>query len=232
MLFYSCSFNLFLTMIFGILMKKRHLEILLDNLKPHPKPKAHLEQYSIEGNLASEFLLFAKEDIDGSFVIDLGCGSGRLIIGSKVLGAERAVGIDIDEETIDTAKENLKNLNGDSNSDLKVDFLNSDVKNIDKKYFEDNFSDFNGLKKVVIQNPPFGSQKKYADRIFLDKAFEIGDVIYTIHNTATRDFLINYVKEKGREITNIFQADFRIPAIYEFHKKKAVNVPVDIYRIV
>ena len=78
-------------------------------------------------------------------------------------------GIDIDNETIDTAKENLKNLNVESNLDLKIDFLNSDVKNIDKKYFEDNFSDFNNLKKVVIQNPPFGSQKKYADRIFLDR---------------------------------------------------------------
>ena len=44
-------------------MKKRHLEIILDSLKPHPKPKPHLEQYTIEGKLASEILFFAKEDI-------------------------------------------------------------------------------------------------------------------------------------------------------------------------
>lgn len=207
-------------------MKKRHLEMILDGLKPHPNPKAHLEQYSIEGNLASELLFFAEADIKDNFVIDLGCGTGRLSIGAKLLGAEHSVGIDIDLETVDCAVENARN------SDVLVDFFNLDVKEINKKFFEEKYPDFNNFKHVVIQNPPFGSQKKYADRIFLDKAFEIGDVVYTIHNTATRDFLIKYVEEKGRKITNIFQANFRIPAIYEFHKKNAVNVPVDIYRIV
>ena len=89
----------------------------------------------------------------------------------------------------------------------------------------------NKAKNIIIQNPPFGSQKKYADRIFLEKALEVGDIIYTIHNTPTRDFIINYIESKNRTITNIFQADFKISKIYEFHKKKFINVPVDIYRI-
>jgi len=214
-------------------MKKKHLEIILDNLKPYPRPKPHLEQYTIEGKLASEILFFAKDDIVDNFVIDLGCGTGKLAIGAKLLGAKKALGIDIDEETIETAKENVelvKNKVEDfatSSDDLDIVFLKMDVRDIDRSFLEEN----SNLKKVVIQNPPFGAQKKYADRVFLDKALEIGDVIYTIHNTPTRDFIINYVKEKGRIITNIFQASFRVPKIYDFHKKKSSDIPVDIYRI-
>ncbi|ABR55401.1 methyltransferase small [Methanococcus vannielii SB] len=206
-------------------MKKRHLEILLDELKPHPNPKAHLEQYSTEGNLASELLLFAEPDIKNSFLIDFGCGTGRFSIGAKLLGAKFAVGIDIDFETVETAKKNAESLN------TSVDFFKLDIKDVNSNFFEERYEYFKNSKKVIIQNPPFGAQKKYADRIFLDKALEVGDVVYTIHNTATRDFLTNYIQRKNRKITNIFQANFRIPAIYEFHKKNALNIPVDIYRI-
>ncbi|WP_421077827.1 METTL5 family protein [Methanothermococcus sp. Ax23] len=221
-------------------MKKRHLEIILDNLKPHPSPKSHLEQYTIEGKLASEILFFAKEDILNNFVIDLGCGTGKLAIGAKLLGAKKVLGIDIDKETIEFAKENVKGmahidivnkLNLDINDCINnIVFLQEDVKNINENFIN-KYKPDEEIKNIVIQNPPFGSQKKYADRVFLDKALEIGDVIYTIHNTPTREFVINYIKEKERTITNIFQANFRIPKIYEFHKKKYLEVPVDIYRI-
>ncbi|WP_048058106.1 METTL5 family protein [Methanothermococcus okinawensis] len=223
-------------------MKKRHLEIILDNLKPHPNPKSHLEQYTIGGNLASEILFFAKEDILNNFVIDLGCGTGKLAVGAKILGAKKVLGVDIDRETVKFAEKNVKeitysdifnklNLNIDLDDFIdNTIFLQEDVKNIDKslinKYKPDERS-----KNIIIQNPPFGSQKKYADRIFLNKALEIGDIVYTIHNTSTREFIINYIKEKERIITNIFQAKFRIPQIYSFHKKKYMMIPVDIYRI-
>ena len=221
-------------------MKKRHLEIILDSLKPHPRPKSYLEQYTIEGKLASEILFFAKEDILNNFVIDLGCGTGKLAIGAKLLGAKKVLGIDIDKETIEFAKENVKGmahidivnkLNLDINDCINnIVFLQEDVKNINENFIN-KYKPDEEIKNIVIQNPPFGSQKKYADRVFLDKALEIGDVIYTIHNTPTREFVINYIKEKERTITNIFQANFRIPKIYEFHKKKYLEVPVDIYRI-
>ena len=232
-------------------MKKRYLEMILDNLKPHPNPKSNLEQYTMEGKLASEILFFAKEDILNNFVIDLGCGTGKLSIGAKLMGASSVIGIDIDEETLNTAQYNLKNLKNIelinklysdeeiTNIIKNIQFINEDVKNLNMEFiskyklYENNNQnkENNKAKNIIIQNPPFGSQKKYADRIFLDKALEIGDVVYTIHNTPTREFIIEYVKNKGRTITNIFQASFRIPKIYEFHKKKFLETPVDIYRI-
>ena len=47
----------------------------------------------------------------GDAVLDLGCGSGILSIAAKNLGAERALGVDIDPKSVDVAYENAA-LNG------------------------------------------------------------------------------------------------------------------------
>ncbi len=47
----------------------------------------------------------------GDSVLDVGCGSGILGIASLLLGAEKAVGVDIDDKAVDTAKENAE-ING------------------------------------------------------------------------------------------------------------------------
>ena len=44
----------------------------------------------------------------GDSVLDVGCGSGILGIATLLLGAERAVGVDIDETAVRTAKENAE----------------------------------------------------------------------------------------------------------------------------
>ena len=51
---------------------------------------------------------------EGSKMLDIGCGSGILSIASVLLGAETAVGVDIDAQSVKTAKENaeLNNLSG------------------------------------------------------------------------------------------------------------------------
>ena len=47
----------------------------------------------------------------GDSVLDVGCGSGILSIAALLCGAESAVGVDIDEKAVDTARENAA-LNG------------------------------------------------------------------------------------------------------------------------
>lgn len=44
----------------------------------------------------------------GDKLLDVGCGSGILAIGGLLLGAESAIGVDIDPIAVDTAKENAK----------------------------------------------------------------------------------------------------------------------------
>lgn len=50
----------------------------------------------------------------GTKMLDVGCGSGILAVASLLLGAESAVGVDIDEMAVKTAKENAE-LNGVNN---------------------------------------------------------------------------------------------------------------------
>ncbi|MDD6022547.1 MAG: 50S ribosomal protein L11 methyltransferase [Acutalibacteraceae bacterium] len=56
---------------------------------------------------------------DGKTILDIGCGSGILSIASLLLGAEKAVGVDIDPLAVKTAAENGK-LNGFSEPEFTV----------------------------------------------------------------------------------------------------------------
>lgn len=44
----------------------------------------------------------------GMYILDVGCGSGILSVASLLLGAKKAIGVDIDEMAVKTAKENAK----------------------------------------------------------------------------------------------------------------------------
>lgn len=45
-------------------------------------------------------------DLHGKTVVDFGCGSGILAIAALLLGAERAIGIDIDQQALKASREN------------------------------------------------------------------------------------------------------------------------------
>ncbi|MDO4743457.1 MAG: 50S ribosomal protein L11 methyltransferase [bacterium] len=68
---------------------------------------------------------------DGQSVLDVGCGSGILSVASLLLGAESAVGVDIDSVAVKVAKENAKR-NGVDN---KVEYISGNLcDNVTGKY--------------------------------------------------------------------------------------------------
>ncbi|MBY6064324.1 50S ribosomal protein L11 methyltransferase [Pseudidiomarina sediminum] len=48
------------------------------------------------------------QDLTGKTVVDFGCGSGILAIAALLLGAERAIGIDIDQQALLASRENAE----------------------------------------------------------------------------------------------------------------------------
>lgn len=203
--------------------RKKHLEMKLQSIPTHPKPKVGLEQYTTPSIIASDLLWNASSlgDIDGRDIVDLGCGTGIFAIGSALMGANSSIGVDIDGDSISLAcevQDKLKVAN--------VSFICSDI---------DDFND--GLKvDTVFQNPPFGSQRnadKGQDLKFVEKAIEIGpEVLYSFHMASTEEFLINYFEKNNLEITHIFRYKFPIPKIYQFHTKEKQDVNVIVIRAI
>jgi putative methylase len=196
-------------------MKQKTLEIKLQQIPPHPTPQPALEQYPTPANIAADMLYraHAKGDIAGRKVIDLGCGTGIFAIGAALLGAEKVTAVDIDEKAVDVAQNIARNLKVD------IEFVVSDVEVV------------NGHWDTAIMNPPFGAQKKHADRPFLKKAMEVADVIYSLHLTKTRDFIQKEVEKFGGAITDRKTYEFEIRYTFEFHEKEKAHFDVTLFRI-
>ena len=188
-------------------INKKKLEIFLQNINKPETYSIDLEQYPTDANSASILLLYAYFDgnIYGKNVIDLGTGNGILALGSKYLGAEKVTGIDIDKNMVNIA------INNAESNNMDINFYNMDVSQVSGHY------------DTVIMNPPFGSIIKHDDIVFIDKALEISDNIYSIHNMKSHDFIIDYYSKRGK-IRREQEISIVTPRIYKHHKK-------DLYEI-
>ncbi len=196
-------------------MKKRALEMKLQSLETLGEKSAYLEQYETPAGIAADILFFAYSmgDVKGKRVCDLGCGAGIFAIGAYLLGASDVFGIDIDEKAVDVANRNSERIGAHAG------FYVGDVKT------------FNMPCDTVVQNPPFGSQNRHADRPFLEKAMEIADVIYTMHMRNTENFIRKIVRSAGADITHEMEYDFPVKRTFGFHRSEMMRFPVKMFRI-
>ena len=203
--------------------RKKHLEMRLQSIPSHPKPKVGLEQYTTPSVIASDLIwnAYSLGDVEDRDIVDLGCGTGIFAIGSALMGANSAVGVDVDGDSIALAQEVKDKLKLDN-----LNFIVSDINDFDESLNAD----------TVFQNPPFGSQRNAdsgQDLRFIQKAIELDcDVLYSFHMQSTEEFLINYYADNGLEITHIFRYEFPIPKIYDFHTKEKQNVDVIVIRAI
>jgi len=213
--------------------------MLLSQVEPQPSPKPSLEQYTIPADVAATILYIAAythSDIVDKTVLDLGCGTGRLALGAAFLGAEKVVGVDIDKTAIKVAYENSVK------TELKngVQWIVADIDIAHGKF------------DTVLQNPPFGVQRRKADRKFLEKALEVGEVIYSLHKSSHKDkaviktlktcgtaivpvspssFIKKFVVEHGGTIKAVYAMLMTIPHMFNFHTKRKHEFVVDLYII-
>lgn len=196
-------------------LSKRQLEAQLSKLKILEQPNLKLEQYPVSSAVASELLYmasFEQNDLEGR-VIDLGTGTGRLAIGAALVGAVETVGVDVDQRALTIARENAKKV------EAQVEWVHSDIDKI------------NGKFDMVIMNPPYGTRTAHADTRFLEKAFQLAPIIYSIHKSSTRGFLVRFLTRSGWRADQIRSMRMTIPNLFDFHEKKTGIVEVDLYRI-
>ena len=187
---------------------------------PETLPNVHLEQYTTPSNVAAEILYLAAyvhDDIIGKTVVELGCGTGRLAIGSALLGAQEVVGVDLDGFAVRVAQK-YADIMGVKD---RVHCIVADIDAI------------NGNFDIVLQNPPFGVQRRRADRKFISKSLELSNTIYSFHKggESNRDFIKRFIEGHGGRVTHIFPLKMEIPRMFKFHTKKRRSIKVDLYRI-
>jgi len=90
-----------------------------------------------------------------------------------------------------------------------------------------------GTFDTVLQNPPFGVQRRRADRRFISKSLELSGTIYSFHKggQGNREFIKRFIEEHGGKVTTIFPIKLEIPRMFKFHTKKKKITQVDLYRI-
>lgn len=202
------------------LVRKLDLELAIAEISPHPSPKVYLEQYTVSPKVAAEILYLAAytyDDVIGKKIVDLGCGTGRLAVGAVLLGAEEAIGVDVDKIAVKTAQKNARKLGVRE----KTSWVASDI------------AVLAGMFDTVLQNPPFGVQKRTADRKFIKKALKLGRHVYSLHKSgrSNRKFMKRFIEQCGGKVTRIFPLEMRIPKLFKFHTKQIHIVEVDLYRI-
>ena len=198
-------------------MKQRQLEILLQKVPKPATPVPQLEQYMTPAPIAADIIFTAYQwgDIENKTVVDLGCGTGIFSVGAAYMGASKVLGFDIDKNVIAAAKKYVKT------NVLPIAYTIKDVTAVDTAC------------DTVLMNPPFGAQKsnQKADRKFIEKAFEISRVIYSLHLKKTIFFLEKMINALEGEIT--YQKDYVFPIkwMFEFHDKEVVKYDVTLLRI-
>jgi putative methylase len=221
------------------IVRRLDLERFLSQVEPHPSPDPSLEQYTVSIDVAATMLHIASHvngDVVGKTILDLGCGTGRLALGAAFLGAKQVVGVDIDKMAVGVALKNSLR----TGLEKRVQWVAGDIDVLC------------GVFDTVLQNPPFGVQRRKADRRFLEKALKAGKVVYSLHKHPVADetlmnrlrngkgnpeavssspFLTRFVEEHGGKIMGVYGIVMAIPHTFNFHTKRRHEFIVDLYVI-
>ncbi|KAH3768003.1 phosphatidylinositol-3,5-bisphosphate 5-phosphatase [Pelomyxa schiedti] len=185
-------------------------------------PVTKWEQYSTPPHLAAHILFTAENsygDISDRVVADLGCGCGILTVGSLLLESSFTVGIDIDSNALSVAQSNCEEFDI-----TNVDFVQGDV--VAGLDFMRNRKSFD----TVIMNPPFGTKSKGVDMAFLASALKIAPVVYSLHKTSTREYILKKAEQLGARASVLAELRWDLGNTYKFHKKESVDIEVDFFR--
>ena len=210
-------------------INKKEIIFQIERTETFVDPNIQLEQYSIDAACAVDIIFcagFEFNDINQKLIVDLGAGTGRLSIASSFFTPIYVLSVDIDINALNILGQNLKKLNLEN----KIFPICADVRHfyISKIIFPKN------LKITTIMNPPFGVQKKKADRKFLKCAFLFSDIIYSIHlaNKKVHNFISYFVRENNWLIDYIFPFDMKLQKSFHFHKYKTKKIKVNLYRFI
>lgn len=203
-----------------MIRSQRDLEVYLSKLRNFASPSFQLEQYATPSPLAAEWIwsMALKGEVAGKIILDAACGPGILGIGLLLLGAKKVFFVDKDPAIISVGQDNY----GRVRQEYEVGeaaFISSDISLFDEHV------------DLVVQNPPFGTKIKHADKKFLEKAFTIAPIVYSLHKWSTQKFVEAISADHGFTVTDRWRYEFPIKAAFAFHEKPKVLIEVGLWRM-
>ncbi len=203
---------------------KKQLAVILSKLEDFKaiggESELKLEQYSTPSEIAADWLwnMANLGDISGKVIVDAACGPGFLGLGCLLLGAKKVYFVDKSEEAIRL-------------SQLNYNKLKEEYDIVGSEFVLGDIVVFNVAVDVVIQNPPFGTKVKHIDKLFLEKAFDVAGIVWSMHKLSTIKFVEAIAKDFGFNITHHWKYDFMIKKKFKFHRKPKVFVEVGLWRM-
>ncbi|MBI2102951.1 methyltransferase [Candidatus Woesearchaeota archaeon] len=199
---------------------KKDLEIVLSKLKNYENPSFQLEQYPTPSHIAAEWVwnMAMAGEVVNKTILDAACGPGIIGLGLLLLGAKHVIFVDKDPEAMQICQHNYAVL-AEEYELGKAEFIISDIQLVDVQ------------ADSVVQNPPFGTKNEHIDKIFLEKAFTIGKIVYSMHKYSTKRFVEAVAKDHHFKITHLWQYEFPIKATFAFHEKPVKRIDVGLWRM-
>lgn len=205
-----------------IIRDKKELELTLEKIPRYRSYKRWCEQYETPSHIVAHILWLAylRGDLGSKTIVELGCGTAKFSIGALLLGAEKTICVDIDYDIILYAKDVVEGYFNELAD--KIVFINSDVRDLNLN-----------VADTVIMNPPFGvsPRNRGIDVVFLKKAMDISNAIYTIHKlTRGIDSIVHELSSSfGFEVTYRERINFPIPMMFETHRRKRYIVDTVLF---
>ena len=197
-------------------MRRAELVRSLAALQLFERPDAGREQLPTPPELAAELLELAaaRDDLVGRSVTDLGSGTGLLAIGAALLGAARVTGVESDARAVALAEGNA------ARSGVAVTWVRREVDGYDAP------------TDTVLMNPPFGAQRRHADRPFWESAFRCaGRAIYAFASAESRTFIARRAVAHRASILATRPVRWVLAASLPHHRKPRARIPVDLWAL-
>jgi putative methylase len=199
---------------------KKDLELVLERLNGFSEPSWELEQYATPSEIAADWVWNAalKGDIRGRIILDAACGPGVLGVATLLMGARKVFFVDKCEGAVKICRENYEIIKKEYEIGKAV-------------FVVGNICIFDSKVDVVLENPPFGTKEKHVDKLFLEKAFDVSNIVWSMHKLSTRRFVEAICRDYSFEITNKYEYMFPIKAVFKFHEKPVKSVEVGLWRM-
>ncbi len=197
-------------------MRRSELVQALARVPPFATARADLEQVLSPAEAAADLLLSAEAlaPLAGRSVTDLGTGTGRLAIGAALLGATPVVAVEIDPDAAAVATAAARE------AGVQIEVELRDVATWDRP------------ADIVVMNPPFGAQRRHADRPFWDRALATARrSVHAFSLVQSRTFIARRAVARGAHIVETRPIPWEFARTFPHHTRRRVPLAVDLWAL-